>query len=113
MFVLLFWYNTCDLDTAYVLAQLQEEVNEVGVRHDFKYSPRSFSKETPSLPPLLDDSKQSITKLETKTSLVSTKPATTKDKFAAVYAYKKVKCLCYKCELTYIDGHKCEDMVQL
>jgi hypothetical protein len=22
MFVLLFWYNTCDLDTAYVLAQL-------------------------------------------------------------------------------------------
>jgi hypothetical protein len=87
-----------DLDTAYVLAQLQEEVAEASKQQDFKGSSHTFTKAPPT-----DD----------RPAVTVPKPPATDDKLAALYAYRKAKGLYYKCGLAYSRGHKCVDTVQL
>jgi hypothetical protein len=87
-----------DLDTAYVLAQLQEEVAKTTKQRDLKRSDRAFSKAVPN-----DD----------RPTMPVSKPPAIDDKLAALYAYRKAKGLCYKCGLAYTRGHKCVDIVQL
>jgi hypothetical protein len=87
-----------DLDTAYVLSQLQEEVAEATKQQDFKGSSRTFTKAPHT---------------NGQPTVIVSKPPATDDKLAALYAYRKAKGLCYKCGLAYSRGHKCADTVQL
>jgi hypothetical protein len=98
-----------DLDTAYVLAQLQEEVHDAHKPRDTKTYARGVPRPYASSGATLDIKNPSSAKLDTSTS----KPSTVEDRLTALYAYRKAKGLCYKCGLQYSRGHRCADSVQL
>jgi hypothetical protein len=98
-----------DLDTVYVLAQLQEEVHDAHKPHETKTYARGVPRPYASSVATLDIKNPSSAKLDTSTS----KPSTVEDKLTALYAYRKAKGLCYKCGLQYSCGHRCADSVQL
>lgn len=96
-----------DLDTAVVLAQLQEEVSDKkkdGRRMEMSSYSQSFSKGP-------------LPSRQLPNAKVADSPATaektTQDKLASLFAYRKAKGLCYKCGLQYAKGHRCADTVQL
>jgi hypothetical protein len=100
-----------DLDTAYVLAQLQDEIGATHKPREFnKFDPRAYSKSSQRVPMPLPPPPTGgpTTRPEVKT------PATAQpDRLSSVYAYRKAKGLCYKCGLAYSRGHTCPDTVQL
>jgi hypothetical protein len=103
-----------NLDTAYVLAQLQEEVREGTRQREGKFTPRTFSKPAASGTNLTHDSKATHSlKLDHAPAAIPSRQAQSEDKLATLYAYRKAKGLCYKCGLQYNRGHKCPDTVQL
>jgi hypothetical protein len=102
-----------DLDIAYVLAQLQEEVREANKSRDYKTSSKGFNK-YPFVASMGTDSRVPVpSKLEVSIPKVPTKSHSTEDKLATLYAYRKAKGLCYKCGLIYARSHKCAETVQL
>jgi hypothetical protein len=89
-----------DLDTAFVLAQLQEEASDK--RRDtrrfdapFSSKPASKSPLPLSLPPHSDTS----TRQNVPSPGGVTKGSSADDKVASLFAYRKAKGLCYKCGL--------------
>jgi hypothetical protein len=100
-----------DLDTAYVLAQLQDEIGATHKPREFsKFDPRAYSKSSQRVPMPLPPPPTGgpTTRPEVKT------PTTAQpDRLSSVYAYRKAKGLCYKCGLAYSRGHTCSDTVQL
>jgi hypothetical protein len=88
-----------DLDTAYVLAQLQDEIGATTKPREFsKFDSRSYSKTSQRVPMPLPPppTGNPPTHHDVKT------PATAQlDRLSSVYAYRKAKVLCYKCGLAY------------
>ena len=100
-----------DLDTACVLALLQEEVLDRDKKKDFRKVDYSVSRPSPKspmplpLPPGSD--KAPVHSVEHHRS----KPPD--DKFAALRAYRRAKGLCVKYAEKWHRDHKCPDAVQL
>ncbi|XP_020401789.1 uncharacterized protein [Zea mays] len=102
-----------DLDTAFVLAQLQEEVSDRrrdSRKLDNSFTSKSFSKTHFPLP--LPPRASSL-KHDESTPARAPQSHSTDDKLASLMAYRKAKGLCYKCGLQYTKGHRCADSVQL
>jgi hypothetical protein len=103
-----------DVDTAVVLAQLQEEVANKKRdyrKFDVSYSSKNLSKSPLPLP--LPPKAPQLSKPDDSTTIGATKVVSTDDKLASLMAYQKAKGLCYKCGLPYTRGHHCADNVQL
>jgi hypothetical protein len=102
------------LDTAFVLAQLQEEVGTTrrDVRKfDNSLPSRSFSKTALPLPPPPRQSGNFKSEVEPAANVP--KSQSTDDRLSTLYAYRKAKGLCYKCGLQYSRGHRCAETVSL
>jgi hypothetical protein len=85
-----------DLDIAYVLAQLQEEVREVNKSRNYMPSFKGFSKCPSSITSAGTDSCVPVpSKLEVSVPQVLTKSRSTDDKLATIYTYRRDKGLCY------------------
>jgi hypothetical protein len=87
-----------DLDTAFVLAQMWEEIVEASRTWEYQKYDSSTSNKTPSRGPF---------PLPPPPKNVPGKPADTKaiehltDCLSSVYAFRKAQGLCYKCGLSY------------
>jgi hypothetical protein len=107
-----------DLDTAFVLAQLQEEVGDTAKKRelhkwDLPTPFRSYSKGPMPLPPPPDKNVSSPATVNDKMVPVPAKNSTTDERLSNLYAYRKAQGLCYKCGMAYSKGHKCLDVVHL
>ena len=96
-----------DLDSAYDLALLHEELGE-GVTHinspaGVRSGPFPLPLPLPSKPRVSEDRRQSDT----------LKPTTTDDKLSALRAYRKSKGLCFVCGEKWSRDHVCKSTVQL
>jgi hypothetical protein len=105
-----------DLDTAVVLAQLQEEANTMLKKRDYRWSDASTITRPTRHPMVQQQNTKNVRQLslgkpEDKT--MGNKSSSTKDRIASLYAYRKAKGLCYKCGLQYSIDHKCAETVQL
>jgi hypothetical protein len=103
-----------NLDTAFVLAQLQEEVGTTrkdAKKYDASFTPRAFSQNALPLPPPPRQARTS--KLDSDQSASTAKFQSTDDKLSSLYAYRKAKGLCYKCGLRYTRGHRYADTISL
>ncbi|WVZ95116.1 hypothetical protein U9M48_040918 [Paspalum notatum var. saurae] len=102
-----------DLDTAFLIARLQEEVGEPMKRKEFHRSDRasygklgklSFS----ALPQQFKQDHATSSTLETKLP-----PKSAEERWSALRAYRRAKGLCQFCAEKWSKGHKCADTVQL
>jgi len=103
------------LDTAFVLAQLQDEVSTPGRRPDYKYeATRSSSKTTawPLPPPPKPDKPNTIHAEDRRIADVA-RPKQAEEKFAALRSYRRAQGLCQYCAEKWHRGHKCADKIQL
>jgi len=108
-----------DLDTACLLASLQEEVTEPVRTKEIKKSsfspyPSSAVRSAHPLPPppLYDKTKTSVSSTP-EAAPPTTKPQPDSDKLAALKAYHRAMGLCYKCGEKWAHQHKCPPTVQL
>jgi hypothetical protein len=103
------------LDSAIVLAQLQEEVDATrrdARKFDASVNSRSFSRTALPLPPPPPRQPSNFKSgLEPVPNM--SKSQSTDNKFSTLYAYRRAKGLCYKCGLQYSRGHRCVDTVSL
>jgi hypothetical protein len=97
------------LDTAAILAQLQEEAGTLMKKKDYRWQEatnpvRATVREVASHQWYPKEVKKIGTgKMEKKPS--SCKNPSTDDRIASLYAYHKTKGLCYKCGLKYSRDH--------
>jgi hypothetical protein len=109
-----------DLDTACVLAALQEEVGDSSRRRDFKRSDSSYMSKSTSknplplpAPPARDKQGNSLL-AEDRRGADSTRTASSLEtKAAALRSYRRAMGLCYKCNERWSREHKCAPTVQL
>ncbi|RLN23391.1 uncharacterized protein C2845_PM07G03090 [Panicum miliaceum] len=108
-----------DLDTACVLALLQEEVSDGDKRREFSkmyysVSAKAFSKGPMPLPlPPKNDRVVHIPHTDDRRSAEAANSRSVDDKLAALHAYRRAKGLCVKCAEKWSRGHKCPEAVQL
>jgi hypothetical protein len=108
-----------DLDTATVLAQLQEEAGAMLRKKDYRWSEVSSSAKTSARQLAVQQmSTKDVTqpvpgKSDERTYGHKFSPSSTDDRITSLYAYWKAKGLCYKCGLQYSRDHKCSETVQL
>lgn len=116
-----------DLDTACVLAKLQEEVAESGRRRDVRRGEFSgsfkpeFSLPKPALkaplplppPPRKVDKSSPSSIAEDRRGTDGARVRSTDDKIAAMRAYRRARGLCMKCAEKWSYGHQCAPTVQL
>jgi hypothetical protein len=109
-----------DLDTACVLAALQEEVGDSSRRRDFKRSDSSYMSKSTSknplplpAPPARDKQGNSLL-AEDRRGADSTRTASSLEtKAATLRSYRRAMGLCYKCNERWSREHKCAPTVQL
>lgn len=109
-----------DLDTAYCLASLQEEVLDPSRAREVKkfgYSsfPAAAIKGAHPLPPppLYDKAKPTTTTVTVNSVSSPVKSQTEIEKLAALKAYRRVMGQCFKCGDKWAHNHKCDPTVQL
>lgn len=108
-----------DLDTACVLAKLQEEVIEQSKPKEIKKpdswsAPRVFSRGPQPLPlPPRSDRPGSSAMAQDRRGVDAARYKPTNDKLAALRAYRRAKGLCEKCAERWSREHKCADSIQL
>jgi hypothetical protein len=106
-----------DLDTAAILAQLQEEAGTLLKKKEYRWQEatnpaRAAVRQVAGHQWYPKEVKQIGTgKMEEKPS--GSRNPSTDDRIASLYAYRKAKGLCYKCGLKYSRDHQCADTVQL
>ncbi|CAO2169811.1 unnamed protein product [Urochloa humidicola] len=107
-----------DLDTAYVLAQLQEEVGDSSRKSDYKKVDYSYSNKPqlkaayPIPSPPSRSAKQSPS-VEVKKSSEQVKINSAEDRWRALKSLRRSKGLCQYCAEKWSRDHKCADSVQL
>jgi hypothetical protein len=104
------------LDTAYVLAQLQDEVSIGGRRKEFKRTEFQHRPSTTSgwpLPPPPKLDKPGIPIAEDHRQLESARGRSVEDRLSALRAYRRAQGLCQHCAEKWSKGHRCSDKVQL
>lgn len=108
-----------DLDTAVVLAQLQEEAGAMLRKRDYRWSEAASTSKSSVRQPvgqhlLTKDMKQQVSgRADERVSTPKFSSTSTDDRITSLYAYRKAKGLCYKCGLQYSRDHKCSEIVQL
>jgi hypothetical protein len=104
-----------DLDTAMVLAQLQEEAGVMMKRNGSKWgdSTTTFKPRQGAAPVQPVKEPKHMTASSTCDKSSGGPLPSTDECIASLYAYHKAKGLCYKCGLQYNHGHRCSDTVQL
>jgi hypothetical protein len=108
-----------DLDTAFVLAALQEEVGDTHRRREFKRLESGFHSKPPSKNPLplpappRDKLALQYNTANTRSVDTSRVTSPTDSKAAALRAYRRALGLCYKCSEKWRKEHKCSPIVQL
>ncbi|CAO2169428.1 unnamed protein product [Urochloa humidicola] len=111
-------HRPSDLDAAYVLAQLQEEVDDPGPKKDYKRTDYSYSNKPPVKPALPLPSPPAVA-LKNSSGIDSKKPAdnfrssSAEDKWRALKSLRRAKGLCQYCAEKWSRDHKCADSVQL
>jgi hypothetical protein len=99
-----------DVDTAAVLAQLQEEAGALVKKRESRWQDsKTYTKNFGASVSTARDIKSSSATGEDKT----TTGTSSDDRLTSLYAFRKVKGLCYKCGAPFARGHKCADLVQL
>ncbi|WVZ62778.1 hypothetical protein U9M48_012480 [Paspalum notatum var. saurae] len=110
-----------DLDTAYVLARLQEEVAEARVRKDYR-RPDAFTSFKPvhrgpfaasTQAPTKTEPHHSSVQAEDRRSLEASHARASYDKVAALRAYRRAQGLCQRCAEKWTRDHKCPASIQL
>uniref|UniRef100_A0A0A8ZHS9 Retrotransposon gag domain-containing protein n=1 Tax=Arundo donax TaxID=35708 RepID=A0A0A8ZHS9_ARUDO len=106
-----------DLDTACILAQLQDEVVDPSRRKEFRRpnyssSSKSFSKGPHPLPapPKIDKPNYAA---EDRRGTDAARHRSPTDKLAALRAYRRAQGLCVKCAEKWHKDHRCAKTVQL
>jgi hypothetical protein len=103
------------LDTAFVLAQLQEEVFSTK-KKEFRrsdYPLKSGSSPHWPLPPPPRTEKPSTTQADDRRSSEAARARCGEDRLAALRAYRRAQGLCQHCVERWMKGHKCAYKVQL
>jgi hypothetical protein len=109
-----------DLDTACVLAALQEEAGESYKRRDYKklesdyHSKQVFKGPLPLPAPSLRDKQPTLSAVPDSRPHDALKTSYSVDaKASALHAYRRAMGLCYKCNEKWSKDHKCSPVVQL
>jgi hypothetical protein len=108
-----------DLDTAFVLSALQEEVGDTHRRREFKRLESGFHSKPPSKNPLpllappRDKLALQYSTADTRSVDTSRATSPTDSKAAALRAYRRALGLCYKCSEKWSKKNKCSPTVQL
>ncbi|CAO2151592.1 unnamed protein product [Urochloa humidicola] len=105
-----------DLDTAFVIAKLQEEVSVPTVQKEFKRSVYSYSHKQDNpvslpLPPWRD--KPGVSLPEDRRGTESSRARSVSDRWSNLKAYRRAQGLCQNCAEKWSRDHKCADKVQL
>lgn len=104
------------LDTACVLALLQEELAEPGRKRDFHQHGVGFSSRTPFKGPLplpLPPKPDKAIRFSSTAPADERKGRGIDDKLAALKAYRRARGLCVKCAEKWSRDHRCPDSIQL
>jgi hypothetical protein len=108
-----------DLDTACVLASLQEEVEDTHRRRDFRWLEAGFHSKPPYKSPLplpappRDKHHAQSTAVDTRGVEAARASNSVDSKAAALHTYRRAMGLCYKCSERWSKDHKCSPTVQL
>ncbi|CAN6166876.1 unnamed protein product [Urochloa humidicola] len=107
-----------DLDTAFVIAQLQEEVSSSPVKKDVKRSGYSFPLRASTgsalplpQPPKVD--KLLVQRSEDHRAAESSRAKSTEDRWKSLRALRRAQGLCQFCAEKWSKGHSCADKIQL
>jgi hypothetical protein len=96
-----------DVDTAAVLAQLQEEAGALVKKRESRWpDSKNYTKNFGASVSTARDIKSSSIAGEDKTATGTSSD----DRLTSLYAYHKAKGLCYKCGAPFARGHKCADV---
>nr|XP_034569779.1 uncharacterized protein LOC117834275 [Setaria viridis] len=107
------------LDTAFVLARLQEEVAEPARRRDFKCQDFQYQSKLPVRPalplppPPSKQPKALVGHSEDRRYGDAARARSAEDHWQALRAYRRAKGLCQYCAEKWSKDHKCADTVQL
>jgi hypothetical protein len=104
------------LDTAFVLAQLQEEVAPPPRKKEFRkpdYAPTARSSSYWPLPPPPRLEKASNTPADERHNTDHARARSTDERLAALRAYLRAQGLCQHCAEKWVRRHKCAEKIQL
>jgi hypothetical protein len=101
-----------DLDTAYVLAKLQEEVVVPGRRREFKKNDYGFPHKQDVPPSSLLPAPGKLDRT-VMASHEASKPRSISDRWSSLKAYRRAQGLCQHCAEKWTKDHKCSDKIQL
>jgi hypothetical protein len=101
-----------DLDTAYVLAKLQEEVAVPGRRREFKKNDYGFPHKQDVPPSSLLPAAGKLNRT-VMASPETSKPRSVSDRWSSLKAYRRAQGLCQHCAEKWTKDHKCSDKIQL
>ncbi|CAN6322178.1 unnamed protein product [Urochloa humidicola] len=107
-----------DLDTAYVLSQLQEEVSPQARRNSFRRSDYSSFPKTDvhgalPLPAPPRPEKASFPQSTDRRGTDASRARSAEDRWAALRAHRRAQGLCQKCAEPWTKGHTCAEKIQL
>jgi hypothetical protein len=104
------------LDTAFVLAQLQEEVSSSTRRKEFRKQDFSFKTATPWAlppPPARSDKPNNLSAEDRRATEAARAKLSTEDRLPALRATRRAQGLCQHCAEKWTRGHKCAGKIQL
>jgi len=105
-----------DLDTAYTLALLYEELGDgftpVNIQHNPIHTPRRLTQHPQSLPPPQPPAKWISKSVEEK-RLAETSKNSQDDRWMNLKAYRRSKGLCFLCGEKWGKEHQCKNTIQL
>jgi hypothetical protein len=109
-----------DLDTTFVISQLQEELHEASgkkreyMKSDSSYSSKPYFKSSlPAPPSSYKHNKTATSSSEDKRLTKSARASNADDKWRSLKAFRRAKGLCQYCAEKWSKDHKCTDNIQL
>lgn len=102
-----------DLDTAFVLAQLQDEVSQASRRRDYKKYDYAFSPKSLGAAPLPLPTPPKSDKLKPPVPDDGGRSRVADERWKSLRAHRRAQGLCQFCAEKWTRGHTCADKVQL